>query len=44
MKETKFNVYATNKIGKIVSPKGKPKDEPKAKKIVAKDDLRTRRG
>lgn len=43
MKEKTYSVYATNKGGKIASPKGKPQNEPKvAKKVGA--DLRIKRG
>lgn len=44
MKKSNYSVYATNKIGKIDSPKGKPKNEPKVTKLVGSDDLRTKRG
>lgn len=35
--------YATNKGGKISSPKGAPKDEPRAA-VKAGNDLRVKRG
>ena len=34
------NPYATNKGGRIESPNGTPKDEPKSKKTVGTKDLR----
>ena len=43
MKETKYSPYATNKGGRISSPKGKPTDEPKVTKTVG-NDLRAKRG
>ncbi len=43
MKEKKYSNYATNKGGKIESPKGKPENEPRATKHVG-NDLRTKRG
>lgn len=43
MKEKNYSVYATNKGGKIASPKGKPQNEPKSSKTVG-TDLRTKRG
>lgn len=43
MKEKKYSDYATNKGGKIDSPKGKPKDEPRAIKTLG-NDLRVKRG
>ena len=43
MKEKNYSVYATNKGGRILSPKGKPADEPKVTKKTG-DDLRVKRG
>ena len=43
MKEKKYSDYATNKAGKIDSPKGKVKNDPRAVKREG-DDLRTKRG
>ena len=43
MKNKKYSDYATNKGGRISSPKGTPKDEPAAVKRTA-DDLRVKRG
>jgi hypothetical protein len=43
MKKITNSPYATNKGGKIDAPNGKPKDEPKAKRIVSIDDLRNKR-
>ena len=43
MKNKNYSVYATNKAGRILSPKGKPKDEPSAKRITG-NDLRTKKG
>ncbi len=43
MKNNKYSTYATNKGGKITSPKGKPQDEPKATRRVG-EDLRGKRG
>ena len=43
MNKTKYSDYATNKGGKINSPKGKPKDEPKVTKTVG-NDLRVKKG
>ena len=43
MKEKKHTVYATNKGGRILSPKGKPQDEPKVTKTSG-NDLRAKRG
>lgn len=43
MKEKKYSNYATNKGGKIESPKGKPENEPRVTKRVG-DDLRAKRG
>lgn len=42
-KNSNYSVYATNKGGKICSPKGKTKDEPKVTRIKG-DDLRIKRG
>lgn len=43
MKDKKYSPYATNKGGRIVSPKGTPKDEPRAVKQSG-NDIRVRRG
>ena len=43
MKNRKFSTYATNKGGKIDSPKGKPENEPKATRRQG-EDLRGKRG
>ncbi len=43
MKDNKYSVYATNKGGKIASPKGTPKDEPRSTKRGG-NDLRVKRG
>lgn len=43
MKNSKYSAYATNKGGKIESPKGQTKDDPKATKREG-TDLRTKRG
>ena len=43
MKETKYSNYATNKGGKIDSPKGKIKDDPKSTKRIG-NDLRVKKG
>ena len=43
MKEKKYSSYATNKGGKIESPKGKSTDEPRSTKRGG-DDLRVKRG
>ena len=44
MKKNKdCSVYATNKGGKITSPKGTPKDEPRSVKKSG-EDLRCKRG
>lgn len=43
MKDKKYSDYATNRGGKIESPKGKPKNEPKAVKRTG-DDLRIKKG
>lgn len=43
MKEKKYSVYATNKGGRIESPKGTPKGEPVAAKTAGKD-LRVKKG
>lgn len=42
MKEqhTPNNPYVTNKGGRIVSPKGAPKDEPKSEKIIIGSDVK----
>ena len=42
-KTNTYSDYATNKGGRILSPKGAPKDEPKATRSVG-DDLRAKRG
>jgi hypothetical protein len=42
-KNTTYSPYATNKGGKISSPKGKPTGEPIAAKTVG-GDLRVKRG
>lgn len=44
MKKSNYSAYATNKGGKIDSPKGKPKDEPKVTKLNSTSDLRCKRG
>jgi hypothetical protein len=43
MKEKKFSNYATNKGGRIESPKGRSTDEPRATKREG-NDLRVKRG
>ena len=43
MKNKNNNPYATNNGGRILSPKGKPQDEPKSIKNEG-TDLRTKRG
>ena len=43
MKKKDCSVYATNKGGKISSPKGAVKDEPRATKKIG-NDLRCKRG
>ena len=43
MKKNKYSTYATNKGGRIESPKGAPKDEPRATKSGG-NDLRVKRG
>ena len=43
MKNNINNPYATNKGGRIQSPKGKPQDEPKSTKNEG-TDLRAKRG
>jgi hypothetical protein len=43
MKKNINNPYATNKGGRILSPKGKPEGEPKSTKNQG-DDLRVKRG
>lgn len=43
MKEKNYSVYATNKGGKIASPKGKPEGEPRVTKSIG-NDLRAKRG
>ena len=43
MKDKKFSNYATNKGGKITSPKGAPKGEPASVKHTG-DDIRVKRG
>ena len=43
MEKKTYSVYATNKGGKIASPKGKPQGEPKAIKSAG-SDLRVKRG
>lgn len=43
MKEKKYSDYATNKGGKITSPKGAPKGEPAVTKRSG-NDLRVKRG
>lgn len=42
MKEKKYSPYATNKGGKINSPKGKPQNEPRAS-VRTGNDLRGKR-
>lgn len=42
-KDTKYSPYATNKGGKIESPRTPDKNGPKSIKIVG-DDLRVKRG
>ena len=42
-KNKTYSDYATNKGGRILSPKGAPKDEPSATRRVG-DDLRIKRG
>ena len=43
MKEKKYSDYATNRGGRIESPKGKNKNEPRATKRTG-NDLRVKRG
>ena len=43
MKKNNYSVYATNKGGKIASPKGKPQGEPKVTRVSGAD-LRAKRG
>lgn len=43
-KRTTTNPYATNKGGKIESPKNTSKDQPVATRIVGKGDLRSKKG
>ena len=43
MKKNNFSSYATNKGGKIDSPKGAPKNEPRSMKKSG-NDLRAKRG
>jgi hypothetical protein len=43
MKDKNYSPYATNKGGKITSPKGAPKNEPTAAKRSG-EDLRVKRG
>jgi hypothetical protein len=43
MKNKNYSVYATNKIGRILSPKGKPQGEPASTKNEG-SDLRVKRG
>ena len=43
MKKNENSVYATNKGGKIASPKGTQRDEPRATKSCG-SDLRGKRG
>ena len=43
MKEKKYSDYATNKGGKIDSPKGKTQNDPRATRREG-TDLRTKRG
>lgn len=43
MKNKNYSVYATNKGGRIASPKPAPKDEVRATKTVG-NDLRAKRG
>ncbi len=43
MKKNNFSSYATNKGGKIDSPKGTPKNEPNSTKKSG-TDLRVKRG
>ncbi len=43
MKEKKYSPYATNKGGKIESPKSASKDDPRATKREG-NDLRVKRG
>ena len=42
MKDKNYSPYASFGAGKISSPKGKPKDSPKAGKIMGKGDLRVK--
>ena len=44
MKNKEYSPYATNKGGYIKSPKGTPKDEPKAAVIKSNTDLRSKKG
>ena len=43
MKKNDYSVYSTNKGGMIKSPKGAPKDEPRATKISTEGDLRSKK-
>lgn len=43
MKEKKYSVYATNKGGRIESPRGTSKGEPVSTKTTGKD-LRVKKG
>ena len=43
MKEKKYSNYATNRGGKIESPKGKPENEPRAVCRTG-NDLRVKKG
>lgn len=43
-KEIKHNPYATNKGGKIQSPKNVKEGEPAATRIVGNGDLRSKKG
>ncbi len=40
MKEKNYSDYAGFSLNKINAPKGKPKNEPKSSKRVAKNDFR----
>lgn len=43
MKDTNYSNYATNKGGRIISPKGKPEGEPRAT-VTRGNDLRVKKG
>ena len=43
MKKNDYSVYSTNKGGMIKAPKNVTKDEPRAAKITAEGDLRSKK-